>query len=174
MKLCQFKNFLARVKENSAELKVLELLVTLGLSSLSMYQTIGNHCDVKVGIDRQAYIESYKLKHACLTRPFIEGATQKGQRKEHCMCIKQKQNISSQSLLRNPSTVKSSFQFVWRYPFHIVVFWECYWLMAKLTLCVLVVFLDCLSHKISLQGKIAVHFYLRNIFVCWNLLWYCP
>ena len=58
MKLCQLKNFLARVKENSAELKVLELLVTLGLSSLSMYQTIGNHCDVKVGIDRQAYIES--------------------------------------------------------------------------------------------------------------------
>ena len=55
---------------------------------------------------------SYKLKHACLTRPFIEGATQKGQRKEHCMCIKQKQNISSQSLLRNPSTLKSSFQFV--------------------------------------------------------------
>ena len=55
--------------------------------------------------------------------------------------------------------------FYQRYPFHIA-FWECYWLMAKLTLCVLVVFLDCLSHKISLQGKIAVHFYLRNIFVC--------
>ena len=55
---------------------------------------------------------AYKLKHACLTRPFIEGATQKGQRKEHCMCIKQKQNISSQSLLRNPSTPESSFQFL--------------------------------------------------------------
>ena len=53
------------------------------------------------------------MKHACLTRPFIEEATQKGQRKEHCMCIKQKQNISSQSLLRNPSKPKSSFQFVW-------------------------------------------------------------
>ena len=56
---------------------------------------------------------AYKLKQASLTRPFIEGATQKGQRKEHCLCIKQKQNISSQSLLRNPSTPKSSFQFVW-------------------------------------------------------------
>ena len=43
---------------------------------------------------------------------FLEGATQKRQSKEHCMCIKQKQNISSQSLLRNPSTPKSSFQFV--------------------------------------------------------------
>ena len=56
---------------------------------------------------------SYKLKQASLTRPFIEGATQKGQRKEHCMCIKQKQNISSQSLLHNPSMLKSFFQFVW-------------------------------------------------------------
>ena len=37
--------------------------------------------------------------------------------------------------------------------------------MAKLTLCVLVVFLDCLSHKISLQGKIAVHFYLKGTFL---------
>ena len=55
----------------------------------------------------------YKLKHARLTRPFIEGATQKGRRKEHCMCIKQKQNISSQSFLRSPLTLKSSFQFVW-------------------------------------------------------------
>ena len=59
------------------------------------------------------HFHPYKLKHACLTRPFIEGATQKGQRKEHCMCIKQKQNISSQSFLRSPSTLKSSFQFVW-------------------------------------------------------------
>ena len=53
---------------------------------------------------------AYKLKRANLTRPFIEGATQKGQSKEHCMCTKQKQNISSQSYLRNPMTVKSSSQ----------------------------------------------------------------
>ena len=33
--------------------------------------------------------EAYKLKHAYLTRPFIEEATQKGQSKERCMCIKQ-------------------------------------------------------------------------------------
>ena len=55
---------------------------------------------------------AYKLKRANLTRPFIEGATQKGQSKGHCMCIKQKQNISLQSYLRNPMTVKSSSQIV--------------------------------------------------------------
>ena len=33
--------------------------------------------------------------------------------KEHCMYIKEKQNISSQSFLRSPSTLKLSFQFVW-------------------------------------------------------------
>ena len=42
---------------------------------------------------------SYKLKHACLIRPFIKEATQKGQSKKHCMLIKPKQNISSQSFL---------------------------------------------------------------------------
>ena len=40
-------------------------------------------------------------KHVCLSVPFIEEATPKGSRKEHCMCIKEKQNISSQSFLRN-------------------------------------------------------------------------
>ena len=87
-----------------------------------------NRCGNTTGVFRQLAIPfttrprqpirfySYKLKHACLTRPFIEGATQKGQRKEHCMCIKQKQNISSQSLLRNPSTHQSSFQLVWKSP----------------------------------------------------------
>ena len=46
-------------------------------------------------------LKAYKLKRGCLTRPFTEGATQKGQSKEHCMCIKQNKNISSQSFLRN-------------------------------------------------------------------------
>ena len=59
---------------------------------------------------------SYKLKHRRLVATFIEEATQKRQSKEHCMCIKQKQNISSQSFLHNPSTLKSSFQFVWYGP----------------------------------------------------------
>ena len=43
---------------------------------------------------------------------FIEEATQKGQSREHGMCIKQKQYIPSQRFLSNPSTLKSSFQFV--------------------------------------------------------------
>jgi len=38
-------------------------------------------------------IRAYKLKHVCLIWPFIKQATQKGQSKEHCVCIKQKQNI---------------------------------------------------------------------------------
>ena len=58
--------------------------------------------------------KAYKLKHGRLVSPFIKEATQKGQSKEHCMCIKQKQNTSPpQSFLHNPSTLKSSFQFVW-------------------------------------------------------------
>ena len=52
---------------------------------------------------------TYKLKHACLTRPFIKEATQKGQSKEHCMLIKPKQNISSQSFLRHPSPASNLF-----------------------------------------------------------------
>ena len=44
--------------------------------------------------------------------PFIEKAIQKGKSREHCMCIKQKQYIPSQRFLSNPSTLKSSFQFV--------------------------------------------------------------
>jgi len=41
------------------------------------------------------------LKHVCLSIPLIKEATQKAQSKEHCMCIKEKQNTSSQSFLRN-------------------------------------------------------------------------
>ena len=36
---------------------------------------------------------SYNLKHVSLSITFVEEANQKGQRKEHCMCIKQIQNI---------------------------------------------------------------------------------
>ena len=36
-------------------------------------------------------------KRVCLSIPFIKEATKKGSRKEHCMRIKEKQNISSQS-----------------------------------------------------------------------------
>ena len=66
----------------------------------------------RTGLRLRVRMLSYKLKHACLTRPFIKEATQKGQSKEHCMLIKSKQNISSQSFLRHPSTRKQSFQFV--------------------------------------------------------------
>ena len=58
-------------------------------------------------------IQPYKLKHVCLTWPFIKQATQKGQSKERCMCIKQKQTISSHSFLRIPSTLRKPFEFVW-------------------------------------------------------------
>ena len=44
----------------------------------------------------------YKLKHVCLSITFIEEATKKRLSKEHCMCIKQKQNISSQSFFAQP------------------------------------------------------------------------
>ena len=49
---------------------------------------------------------AYKLKHGRLLDTFIEEATQKRPR-EHRMCIKQKQNISSQCFLRNPLTLWS-------------------------------------------------------------------
>ena len=49
----------------------------------------------------QSRMISYKLKHGHLLDTFIEEATQKRPR-EHRMCIKQKQNISSQSFLRKP------------------------------------------------------------------------
>ena len=60
-------------------------------------------------LDRYAY----KLKHVCLASPFIEEATQKRQCKEHCMCIKQKQNISSHSFLCISLTLRKPFEFVW-------------------------------------------------------------
>ena len=41
----------------------------------------------------------------------IKQAPQKGQNKEHCMCIKQKQNISSPWFLRIPSTLRKPFEF---------------------------------------------------------------
>ena len=53
-------------------------------------------------------IEACLFKHHFYRRSHSKMAS-----KEHCMCIKQKQNISSQSFLPCPSTLKSSFQFVW-------------------------------------------------------------
>ena len=53
-----------------------------------------------------------KLKRGRLLDTFIEEATKERQSKEHCMCIKQTQQNSSQSLLRNQSTLKTSSQFV--------------------------------------------------------------
>ena len=52
-------------------------------------------------------IEACLFKHHFYRRSHSKMAS-----KEHCMYIKQKQNISSQSFLRSPSTLKSSFQFV--------------------------------------------------------------
>ena len=56
--------------------------------------------------------ESQVSKHVRLSIPFIEEATQKGSRKEHCMCIKEKQNISSQSFLRNLSLFYTPFRYL--------------------------------------------------------------
>ena len=54
------------------------------------------------------------MKQVCLIWPFTKQATQKGQSKEHCVCIKQKQNISSQSFLRNLSLFYKPYWKVWR------------------------------------------------------------
>ena len=44
---------------------------------------------------------------------FYEGRAQIKESKEHCLCIKENQNKSSQSFLRNPSTLKSPLAHVW-------------------------------------------------------------
>ena len=54
---------------------------------------------------------SIQISACLLKHHFYRGSHSKMASKEHCMCIKQKQNISSQSFLRSPSTLKSSFQF---------------------------------------------------------------
>ena len=47
------------------------------------------------------------MSSACfIVQPFYKRGAQKGQSKLHCVCIKEKQNNSSQSFLRNPSTLK--------------------------------------------------------------------
>ena len=47
------------------------------------------------------------MSSACfIVQPFYKISAQKGQSKQHCVCIKEKQNNSSQSFLRNPSTLK--------------------------------------------------------------------
>ena len=56
-------------------------------------------------------IEACLFKHHFYRRSHSKMAS-----KEHCMYIKQKQNISSQSFLRSPLTLKSSYQFVWLRP----------------------------------------------------------
>ena len=52
---------------------------------------------------------------ACfIVQPFYKRSAQKGQSKQHCVCIKEKQNNSSQSFLRNPSTLKLPLAHVWK------------------------------------------------------------
>ena len=67
-----------------------------GLLLVAVLTTLYTHCAFWWKITRV----SYKLKHGRLVDTFIEEATQKRPR-EHRMCIKQKQNISSSSFLRN-------------------------------------------------------------------------
>ena len=47
---------------------------------------------------------------------FIRGGTQNTNSKEHCMCIKEKQNISSQSFFRNLSHFYTPFWYLWLWP----------------------------------------------------------
>ena len=44
---------------------------------------------------------------------FYRGRAQDKESKEHCLCIKENKNKSSQSSLRNPSTLKSPLAHVW-------------------------------------------------------------
>ena len=44
---------------------------------------------------------------------FYTRRAQNNESKEHCLCIKENQNKSSQSFLRNPSTLKSPLAHVW-------------------------------------------------------------
>ena len=46
-------------------------------------------------------------------QPFYKRSAQKGQSKQHCVCIKEKQNNSSQSFLLNPLTLKLPLAHVW-------------------------------------------------------------
>ena len=47
------------------------------------------------------------MSSACfIVQPFYKRSAQKGQSKQHFVCIKEKQNNSSQSFLRNPSTLR--------------------------------------------------------------------
>ena len=62
-------------------------------------------------MQRSIQIAACLFKHHFYRRSHSKMASE-----EHCMCIKQKQNISSQSFLRSPSTLKSSFQFVCSFP----------------------------------------------------------
>ena len=53
------------------------------------------------------YVWPTHMSSACfIVQPFYKRSAQKGQSKQHCVCIKEKQNNSSQSFLRNPSTLK--------------------------------------------------------------------
>ena len=52
-----------------------------------------------------------------IVQPFYKRSAQKGQSKQHCVCIKEKQNNSSQSFLRNPSTLKLPLAHVCLIPF---------------------------------------------------------
>ena len=57
------------------------------------------------------------MSSACfIVQPFYKRSAQKGQSKHHCMCIKEKQNNSSQSFLRNPLTLKLPLAHVWKKP----------------------------------------------------------
>ena len=61
----------------------------------------------------ECQLRSQVSKHVCLSIPFIKEATQKGSSKEHCMCIKEKQNTSSQSFLRNLTCFYAPFRYLW-------------------------------------------------------------
>ena len=51
-------------------------------------------------------------KHVCLSIPFINEATQKGSSKEHWLCIKEKQNILSQSFSCNLTRFCTPFRYL--------------------------------------------------------------
>ena len=58
--------------------------------------------------------ETPHMRTACfIVQPFYKRSAQKGQSKQHCMCIKEKQNNSSQSFLCNQSTLKLPLAHVW-------------------------------------------------------------
>ena len=57
-------------------------------------------------------MHKYRSSVICPTC-FIRGGTQNTNSKEHCMCIKEKQNISSQSFVRNLSHFYTPFRYLW-------------------------------------------------------------